>query len=117
MTNSMHRCMISIFLRDVDEIFAILGCYTACSVHSLPLYLLHGAVFIKNLTDSPLVKKFPAFYGTRESIAAYQSSSPALSRPNTSRCILSQNSEYVSSYNDCRLLFTGAVTVVARSKA
>jgi hypothetical protein len=47
--NSRHRCMISIFLRYVDKIFAILGCYTACSVHSLPLYLLHGAVFLNSL--------------------------------------------------------------------
>jgi hypothetical protein len=33
-------------------------------------YLLHGAV-IEKLTGSQLVKKFPAFYGTRMFITAF----------------------------------------------
>jgi len=35
-------------------------------------YLLHGAeYFLKKLTGSQLVKKFPAFYGTRRFITAF----------------------------------------------
>ena len=41
-TNSGHSCVISGFFCDVDEIFALLGCYALCSGYSLPLYVLHG---------------------------------------------------------------------------
>jgi hypothetical protein len=36
-------------------------------------YLVHGAVLLEKLPVSQLVKKFPAFYGTRRSITALTS--------------------------------------------
>jgi len=36
-------------------------------------YLLHGAVLLEKLTGSQLVKKFPAFYGTRKFITVFTS--------------------------------------------
>ena len=46
-----------------------------CMVHyySLLTYLLHGAVLLEKLTGLQLVKKFPAFYGTRRFITALTS--------------------------------------------
>jgi len=40
-TNDTNN-VISGFLRDVDEIFALLGCYAASSGYSLSQYALHG---------------------------------------------------------------------------
>ena len=34
-------------------------------------YLLHAAALLQKLTGSQLVKKFPAFYGTRKFITAF----------------------------------------------
>jgi len=42
-------------------------------IYYLLTYLLHGAVFLEKLTGSQLVKKFPAFYGTRSFITAFTS--------------------------------------------
>ena len=53
--------------------------FGACLLHSVRLltylltYLLHGAVLLEKLTGLQLVKKFPAFHGTRRFITALTS--------------------------------------------
>jgi hypothetical protein len=39
--------------------------------HAIFTYLLHAAVLLEKITGLQLVRKFPAFYGTRRFITAF----------------------------------------------
>jgi len=52
---------------------AILVLRTTYGKVKLTYYLLHGAGLLEKLIGSQLVKKFPAFYGTRNFITAFTS--------------------------------------------